>query len=43
MKKDLANFYESATEPPSRAMMADDGAPALVQLQYGRRLGKTPY
>ena len=43
MKKDLANFYQSATQPSSRAFAAGDGATVVVQSRYRRRLGKTPY
>ncbi|MDT5085010.1 MAG: hypothetical protein QOJ61_2053 [Mycobacterium sp.] len=43
MKKDLANFYQSATQPPSNAFAAGHVATAVVQSQYRRRLGKTPY
>jgi hypothetical protein len=43
MKKDLANFYQSATHPFANAFAAGDGATAIVQSQYRRRLGNTPY
>lgn len=43
MKKHLANFYQSATQTPSNAFAAGDGATAVVQSRYRRRLGNTPY
>jgi carboxypeptidase C (cathepsin A) len=43
MKKDLANFYESATTHPAGALAAADDAAAVVQSRYHRRFSKTPY
>jgi carboxypeptidase C (cathepsin A) len=43
MKTDLATFYQTATQPSSNAFAAGDGAAAVVQSQYRRRLGNTPY